>query len=422
MAGPSLKGHGRQRLDPFNWTSLAGTSAWQPEGSIPSFIWEARVFNVNMTNWTVDVATVFDQKVMLDVQVASPYMHPYSGEGFYIVPEVGAKCLVCTPSDGPPPFVLAFIMPMETIPDTTSEEAPAGTAPESGSAQGSSDYTYAGGRTRGKPGDIVARTRDGNFMILHRGGVAAFGASPLAQRICVPLNNLVTDISQNYNHFNSGGAINWGVQDKGSNDPEAEWRHTLRVFANDTYADLRFDMGKVRKPVPEPVGDEGETIPNTQLGIGTDEPTVFEMVLCRGGFDDVGDFKADAEDVKLRVFFDRGGNAMARFEGAVNVRIKKKMRLTVDDNIQIFCKKNVSIEADGTVTFNGKKGFNLGTGNPGGAVTLNGGSKPVATVGSTVRVAITVPINVLIGTTPAVITSGQFLEGIVENGNPTILA
>lgn len=415
-----LKGF-RERLNPFLWTSFANTSWTQPEGSIPSFIHEARVFNVNMTNWTVDVATVFDQKVLLDIQVASPYLHPNSGEGFYAVPEVGSKCLICIPSDGPPPFVLAFIMPMETLPDTSSEEAPAGTAPTGGSPTGSSDFTFAGGRSRGKPGDIVARTRDGNFMILHRGGVAQFGASPLAQRICIPLQNLVTDISQNYNHYNSGGAINWGVQDRGTEDPDTEWRHTLRVFANDALADLRFAMGKVRNPIPEPVGDDGEDSANNQLGIGTDELTVFEMVLCPGGFDtDAGEFKANAEDVKLRIFFDRGGNAMARFEGSVNLRIKKKLRLTVDDNVQIFCKKNVEFQADGMVRMIGKKGASVGT--EGGALELNGGTKPIATVGSTVRVAITIPIAITTPQGPGTILSGQFLEGVVQTGNPTILA
>ena len=418
---PSLKGLHADYPNPLEWSSF-GTSSWtQPEGSLPAYIHEARVFNVNMTNWTVDVSTIFDQKVMLDLQVASPYLGANFGEGFYIVPEVGSKCLICIPSDGPPPFVLAFIMPMVTLPDTSTEEAPAGTASSvGGSPSGSSDFTYAGGRTKGKPGDIVARTRDGNFMILHRGGVAQFGASPLAQRICVPLQNLVTDISQRYSHFNAGGSINWGVQDRGNNDPDTEWRHTVRVYANDEFADLRFAMGKVRSPVPEPTGEDGETSNINQLGIGTDEDTVFEMVLARNGFeDDAGEFKADAEDVKLRIFIDRDGNMMGRWEGSVDLRVKKKLRLTVDDNIEIFCKKNVNVEAEGSVRLIGKQGASLGT--AGGALELNGGGKPVASVGSTVRVAITVPINILTPAGPGTITSGQFLEGVVSNGNPTIL-
>lgn len=417
----ALKGLYEDYFDPLQWSSFSRSSWTQPEGAIPAHVHEARIFNVNMTNWTVDVSTIFDQKVMLDLQVASPYMNANNGEGLYVVPEVGAKCLICIPSDGPPPFVLAFIMPMVTIPDTSSEEAPAGTAPKGGSPSTTSDYTYAGGRKRGKPGDIVARTRDGNFMILHRGGVAQFGASPLAQRICVPLQNLVTDISQKYNHFNSGGSINWGVQDRGNEDPDTEWRHTLRVFANDEFADLRFAMGRVQSPVPEPAGDEGEDSNNNQLGIGTDEDTVFEMVLARNGFEtDAGEFKADPEDVKLRIFVDRAGNMMGRWEGSVNLRVKKKLRLTVDDDITIFCKKNVSIEADGSVSLTGKNGAKFGT--AGGALELNGGSKPVAAVGSTVSlVTPVVPLAVATPAGPGTIVPGQPIEGIIRTGNPTIL-
>jgi hypothetical protein len=418
---PALKGMYTDYFNPLAWSSFARSSWTQPEGAVAAYVHEARIFNVNMTNWTVDVATIFDQKVMLDLQVASPYMNANQGEGLYVVPEVGAKCLICIPSDGPPPFVLAFIMPMVTIPDTSSEEAPAGTSPDAaGNTESTSDYTYAGGRTRGKPGDIVARTRDGNFMILHRGGVAQFGATPLAQRICIPLQNLVTDISQKYNHFNSGGSINWGVQDRGNDDPDTEWRHTVRVFANDEYADMRFAMGRVRSPVPEPTGDAGEDSNNNQLEIGTDEDTVFEMVLARNGFEtDAGEFKADAEDVKLRIFVDRAGNMMGRWEGSVNLRVKKKLRLTVDDNIEIFCKKNVSVEAEGSVKLIGKSGAELGT--AGGGLVLNGGGKPVASVGSTVRVAITIPIAITTPQGPGTILSGQFLEGVISTGNPTIL-
>ena len=422
-----LKGTSNDLFNPLNWTSFGRTSWTQPEGSVAAYVHEATVFNVNMTNWTVDVRTVFDQKVMLDVQVAAPYLHPNSGEGIYAVPEVGSKCLITIPSDGPPPVVLQFIMPVVTTPDTATEETPAGTAPRGGSPEDSGDYNFAGGRRRGKPGDIVARGRDGNFMILHRGGVAQFGSGPLAQRICIPLSNLVTDISQNYNHFNGGGTINWGIQDRGSEDPGAEYRMTQRVYANDEYADIRVDMGRVRSPVLEPTGAAGETSNLEQLGIGTEEELVYEFVLAKNGFEtDSGEFKGSAGDVKLRMFFDRGGNALARFEGSVNLRIKRKLRMTIDDDVQLFCKKNVSVQADGKLALLGKSLASLGT--EGGNVVVNGGTKTVAHVGSRVKVAITVPIIVSVQAAPppappvpGLIISGQILEGVVMSGNPTIL-
>lgn len=421
-----LKGATPDYFNPLNWTSFGSTSWTQPEGSVAAYIHEARVFNVNMTNWTVDVQTIFDQKVMLDVQVSAPYLHPNSGEGIYAVPEVGSKCLIAIPSDGPPPVVLQFIMPIVTNPNTSTDEAPVGTAPSGGVKKDSGDYDFAGGRTRGKPGDLVMRGRDGNFVIVHRGGVLQMGSGPLAQRICIPLQNLVTDISQNYNHFNGGGSISWGIQDRGNDDPGAEYRFTQRIYANDEFADIRIDMGRVRSPVPEPTGDDGETSNLEQLGIGTDDEIVYEFVLSKNGFEtDAGEFKADAGDVKLRMFFDRGGNAMARFEGSVDLRIKKKLRITIDDDVQIICKKNASITADGKLSLTGKSLVDVGT--DGGAVVINGGSKAVASVGSLVRIVITTPafVNVIIPPAvlpvPAPIMPGTILEGIIVSGNPTIL-
>lgn len=422
----ALKGNTPGYFNPFNWTSFGRTGWTQPEGMVPAHIVEARVFNVNLANWTVDLQAIFDQKLFLDVQVGQPYVHATGGEGTYAVPEVGAKCLVLIPSDGSPPCVMAFIMPMETLPDTSTDEAPAGTA-SVGTEDGAKDYSFSGGRKKPKPGDIIHKGRDGNFMILHRGGVAQFGASPLAQRICVPLNNLITDVSQNYNHYNGSGSINWGIQDRGSQSPGGEYRHTQRIYANDEFADIRVAMGRVRSPVPEPTGKAGENTNLNQLKIGTDADTVFEFVLSKDGFEtDAGEFRAGADDVKLRIFFDRDGNGMARFEGSVDMRVKKKLRITVDDNLDVFGKKTISVDAKDAIKLLGGSLAELGTN--GGNVVINGGSKPVAFVGSRVQVAIAPPgltatvIAPSLGPAPVpvTITAGIF-EGVVISGNPTIL-
>ena len=57
----------------------------------------------------------------------------------------------------------------------------------------------------------------------------------------------------------------------------------------------------------------------------------------------------------------------------------------------------------------------------GGVLKLNGGTKPVATVGSTVQII--VPPGVIITTSqgPGTILAGSIFQGIVQTGNPTIL-
>lgn len=392
-----------------------------PEGDAATIIKEGRIVNVNLPNWTVDCITIFDQQRFFDIQVAGPYMHANTGEGMYAVPDVGAKCIICIPSDGPPPFVLAFIMPPESVPFTETELE----YPEEARALQKGN-TYAGGRKRPKMGDIVMRGRDGNFCILHRGGVLQFGSTELAQRICIPLGNLITDISGGYNHFNTGGAVNWGVV-PGSPDEnqETEYKHTFRVFANDQYADIRASFGKIHQPTPEPVGDGGESSNIQQLGIFQDDPVVFEFVLAPGGFetDNCTPVSSIRDLTKFKIQFDRGGAGMIRAEGAVTVRVKKELRITSDKILRLIGKEGVEIrsgENSAALRMTGEDAVELTTG--GGVLSLNGGTKPVATVGSFVNVPILVPLMIQTSQGPGTILAGQLLQGQVSTGNPTIKA
>jgi hypothetical protein len=399
------------------------TSWTQPEGPSDVLIHEARILDINLVNWTVDCVTVFDGKRFFDIQVAAPYLHSNQGEGIYTMPEVGAKCLVCVPSDGPPPFVLAFVMPPEAISDAGSEQAPQGTqGGQGGPTTTPTDSTYSGGRMRAKPGDIVMKGRDGNFVVLHRGGVLQIGCSQLAQRIFIPLGNLVTDISQNYNHFNTGGSVNWGVRaESPEENQETEYRHTFRVFANDEFADIRLAVGRIHQIVPEKPGEDSSAIDLEQLQIGTDADVVFEMVLAPGGFDtDAGQPVTNARDLtKLKFFFDRDGNTMFRSEGSVSLRVKKKLRIRVDDTIEVFGKKSFTLECDDIARIRGGKLLELTTKD--GQVKINGGTKPVAHVGSQILITLVTPVPITTSQGPGTILAGATFSGSVSTGNPSIL-
>lgn len=393
--------------NPMRRTAFS-TSWTQPEGTTPAFVAECHVVDVNMVNWTVDCATVFDRKYYGDVQVAAPYLHAHSAEGAYACPEVGAKCMVCIPSDGAPPFVLCFLMSSETL-----------------SAGGkSTGATYAGGRGRGKPGDIVLQGRDGNFCRLHRGGVLQIGSTDLAQRIYIPMGNLITDISQNYAHFNSGGAINWGVRSTAKDsDLDTEFRQTFRVYADDEFADVRLAVGKVSQPVLEPSGANGETSNLEQLNIANDKtkPIVFELVVAPGGFEtDAGQPVAASRGATvLRLLFDRAGGVLLRSESSVNIRVKKKLRITTDDNFEVLCKKNIVMLAEGSTRLQGGAILELAT--DGGVVKINGGTKPAATVGSMVSITITTPVPIVTTAGTGTISAGAVMTGIITTGNPTVL-
>lgn len=361
------------------------TTMTSPEGLGKTDIFAGRVMNVDYKNFTVDVVSQFDQIRLLQIPVGAPYLHPNRGEGAYAMPEVGSKCFVCWPGDSSPPFVLCFIMPHETESDV-SEDAPAGTEPKGDTNQGAVRASYAGGRPRAKGGDIVLRGRDGNHIVLHRGGVLQIGANELSQRVYVPLNNQIMDFAENYALHSSGGSVSWGIQEgEGEENLPNQFVQTFRVFANEQYADLRVAVGKVHNPAPD--NDTGLT----NAGVGKDSPIVFELALSRNGFraEDGGLLPATGGNLKLRLAFDRDGNLGARFEGVLYARCKKKLVLNVDDSIEITGGAGLSVNITGDTSFKTSGTFEMS----GAVVKINGGSTAVAKVGD--NVVVTLPPGIL---------------------------
>lgn len=409
------------------------TSWFQQEGDGTAIIKEGVIVDVNLALWTVDVISKFDQRFFPNVQISSPYMHSNRGEGIYICPDLGAKCHICIPSDGWPPFVLDFIMPVETIPQSGADDAPQGTdASHGGETQETGTASFAGGRVRPKPGDIYIKNRDGSFVVLHRGGVLQIGATELAQRLYIPLQNLVTDVSQNYRHHNTGGSINWFLNyGESENNPSTVWRHTYRLRANDEKASLRVAFGRLKDVVPELNSEASSDI--LGLGIG-EEPTVCEVVLAPDGFAaESGDLQNDtANKTVLRYFFDKAGNIVATTKGAIYVKSEKTLRVRLGDDLVVAGGGNFNLEFKGTGRLQAGTSLDIGA----GVVKINGGGNPVAHVGSQVEMIVTTPIpitvEVLVQVSPppappvpgigtGAIVTGSIFTGSVVTGNPSIL-
>jgi len=365
------------------------TTFTTPEGLGKTDIFMGHVTNVDVVNHTVDVVSQFDQLRLLAIPFGSPYQHSNHGEGMTIVPEVGAKCAVCWPGDSSPPFIFACVMPHETIPDTGDTDG-AATGSRGSTNQSATSASFAGGRSPGKPGDMYLRGRDGNFVILHRGGVLQIGSNELSQRIYVPLNNLVVDVAENYMMHNSGGAIRWGIQDgEGESQLPAEFKQTFRVYANEKYADIRIAAGRVHDPVAET--DENGVVDQELAEVGKTEPVVYELTLARNGFNAEDNSQAPNAGnlVKLRFVFDRAGNTFTRIDGNVGILCKKRLRLRVKQEAEVFADSTFSLTVASDARMQVGGNFEVTA-----AVTrFNGGDKPVAHVGSQVSVAL--PIGLL---------------------------
>lgn len=384
---------------------------------------EARVLDVNLTRWTVDVVTQFDQKYYLNVQVGSPYMNPTRGEGIYAVPEIGSKCLVCIPSDGPPPFIISFIMPQETNPDTRTDDAPNGVSADGkgGDTGGNSDAVFSGGRIKPKPGDIYIKGRDGNFCILHRGGVLQIGSTALSQRIYIPLGNMITDISQNYHHYNTGGSINWAVSTgESETNPGTYLKQSFRLFANEEKATIRIATGTFKDPIGLTPGAFGANEVTTEQ-IGRNEPIIYEVTVAPEKVEaDTGSPSVGATSaVKLQFAFDKDGGAYLWGGGSIVLATKKKLVVRAKEGIDLETEGSYRLKSDGA-NIDGGPLLEL----VGSVVRIGAGTKPVAFQGSAVTITAipTTPLGIIDPNTGGVVVGplGLQLTGTVTQGNPNV--
>lgn len=374
------------------------SSSTTPQGMGASIIAQAVVIDVNTDNWTVDVRTKFDRRLLLGVQVGSPYLHFNQGEGFYVMPEIGAKCEVVIPSDGSQPFVGWFIAPLEAkgAKPVTDEEGNVvlSVDPSGKDKPNAGDASFSAGRYGAKPGDIVARGRDGNFLILHRGGVVQIGSSSLSQRLFIPLGNLMMDVSERYAHHNSGGSVSWGIQetpDKTSGP--TEFSQTFRVFANDKKAVLRLAAGRVTEPLGEADGDR------TKGGLAdldiapTGRDIVFELALADDGFDGHTNQpeKGARNKSKFRWLVDRQGGVFLRTEGNLYLFSRHTLRLEAVEKVHVKTELT-SIE---TTTLSGK-GTKAELDFAAVGLGPAGARRPVARQGDPVQISALVPVPVVL--------------------------
>jgi hypothetical protein len=204
-----------------------------------------------MAHWTADVVTKNSQRQLIDLQWSNPYFHFAGGEGIFVMPEVGAMVKVCMPSDGPP-FILCFVTTFEreqTNSSDTDGSAQTSLQPDSPQSQENPrEVTYRSGRPKLEQGDIMLRTRDGNALWLHRGGVVEIGSTAISKRYYIPLLNTIRDICENYELASLAGELSWQVTRADQNpegSAEAVFTLSSRNFAQDKFATVFLRVGHV---------------------------------------------------------------------------------------------------------------------------------------------------------------------------------
>lgn len=301
----------------------------------PAWIEKGVIYNVDLKNFTVDVLTDYESKPFTNCQVAAPYFHTHNGEGIFAMPEVGASCLVCQPSDDDTPFVIAYIgsfelegakqdnledkagavdTETEELEDTLKKLGTTSTTSTGSSAAKTTGASARAGRPYMNPGDIMLRTRDENFIALRRGGVVQIAGTPTCQTIYVPLKNFMRHFAENYEVNTPGGELEWTVQ-RQENDPGGKapvlYRLTLRDKAQNDKADIQIKMGHV------------------------DDDVRYELTVAPENIT-VADGKVSGTP-KLKMTINKDGDQKFEIQGSLEYTIEKDRKVTIkgSDTVEV---------------------------------------------------------------------------------------
>jgi hypothetical protein len=251
----------------------------------------ARVLDVNVTNYTLVVQTELTQKTLAWVSWSSPYMHPHNGEGVYCMPEVGSLCWLMEPSDGGMPFVVGWT----SLPGK--------------------DRSHRNRRLDLNPGDIYLGTRDENHILLRRGGVVEIGATPLAQRLFLPINNMIKDLCANYSLQTLGGELKW----------------TVGIPEDNSYGDKQttFTINAKEKAT------DAEHVATVQIGSHKgDDATILSLVLRASG--------EKGAVANLTVTGKKSGDLDLTSKGAITWKVTGDVKVDAQ-NITLTAKQKASL-------------------------------------------------------------------------------
>lgn len=280
-----------------------------------SIIETALVTDVNVKKWTVDVMTQHSHKPLFGIPWMEPYLHKETGEGIHYVPEPGTLCLICTPSDGMDnPFILGFLP-----------------IPRKGE--------YRSNRIQMNPGDIALNGRDGNFVILRRGGIVQVGATPLCQRLNIPINHLIRDVCLNYNLYTGAGELVWEVDRNRKSGGKTPVRYWLKVkeSAEDTqssrpYAAISLILGSPLADTHEDKRDGAQNL--KESGLSSPAAPIIELDMT---IPDTGSFN---------FVVDRTGNLFVKTTASVGWDVAKDWKMNVAGNRTVTITGTDTVKAE----------------------------------------------------------------------------
>lgn len=345
-------------------------------------IQKARVLDVDTRHYVCTIATEFTQKPLTWVTFMVPYLHHNNGEGVFFMPEVGSVCWVCEPSDGGMPFILGWC----SVEDENS--------------------SHRAHRLDLNPGDIYLGTRDENRIILRRGGVIQIGATPLAQRFYLPVDNIIRDLCENYYLETLAGGLSWSL-DLPENIPEGQEGHRPGAF----------------RLVAREFSDDPNPVAKLQIGSHTpDDATILSL--------DLHDSGGSGQKPRVALKISKAGKvawelkkgdtpavASWNVEGDFTVNAMQDITLAADRNAVLFGKEMATVRG-GAVTLEATSGA-VAVSSAGGMTVTKSGGGPALTVGAgTVPVLLATPA--FLAWLRTHIHSGGVISGMTGPPDPSV--
>jgi hypothetical protein len=310
-------------------------------------IQRGRIVDVDTSSYTCSVMTEFSQMPLTWVTWASPYENHDNGEGIYVMPEVGSICWLVEPSDGHIPFILGW---------TSLEDSEAG---------------HRNRKQDLNPGDIYMGTRDENHLWLRRGGVVEIGATPMCQRLYLPVDNIIRDFCENYLLQTVGGSMEWSVgipQKSKAAKQQTQFVMKARQFADDAWPIAQLQIGS------------HSSSPDTILSLVVNDSgdpgakPVFSVNVNKTGSMTFGQ---TSPDVAKKIQWDLSGNFEVKSAQSIWLKSLLPMRLESETIVDVSA-QGVSITAlTSKVMVKAKGGMAVLPATGGPALTVGAGTTPV---------------------------------------------
>ncbi len=350
------------------------TTTFSPnQATGPCVVEQAIIETVNPETHSATVQCIYSHRSIPDVKIASPFLSYKTRGGLRFLPDPGSLCYVFTPADGSGSFIFGYCDLGKTR-DYPQRD---------GSLEAQTDY-------RGEyppldPGDMHLGSVDDNFLILKRGGILQLGATQLAQRMYIPIENLVRDYFQRYHGFSPLGEIVWdhvnlyqdNVDPKTADVPVIV-KLSCREKINHKKMTVEIRMGRLDKDTLE--GAINENLLNEGKKQSVEVITSGQKIEIETKTLDMGDGSGDLEHLMAAAKKEDGLNMPVDHEahpGVVSIAIRPDDGDTVVYSFQIDKQGNNFIHTDAHMHIECAKGFFLQVDDSDGYKVQSGSNKHI---------------------------------------------